>query len=99
MDVNQFLQEVLNFEIGTSNVAFISLEELFIQFKEVAKVGELVNFEACMDVMDLLYEKEETSLLFSAPRSLAASILVTSYVITVPKQQWEFPVLPWVSSL
>ncbi|OMO72560.1 hypothetical protein COLO4_27582 [Corchorus olitorius] len=91
-----FLQ-VLNFEIGTSNVAFISLEELFIQFKEVAKVGELVNFEACMDVMDLLYEKEDTSLLFSAPRSLAASILVTSYVITVPKQQWEFPVLPWGS--
>ncbi|KAH1046959.1 hypothetical protein J1N35_037743 [Gossypium stocksii] len=41
----------------------------------VAKVGGLVSFEACMDVMDLLYEKEETSLLFSAPRSLAASIL------------------------
>ncbi|KAK8714955.1 hypothetical protein V6N13_042299 [Hibiscus sabdariffa] len=90
-----FLQ-VLNFEIGISNVAFIFLEELFIQFKGVAKVGELMNFEACMDVMDLLYEKEETSLLFSSPCSLAASILVTSYVVTVPKQQWEFPVLPWV---
>ncbi|GMJ09632.1 cyclin J18 [Hibiscus trionum] len=90
-----FLQ-VLNFEIGTSNVAFVFLEELFIQFKGVAKVGELVSFEACMDVMDLLYEKEETSLLFSSPCSLAASILVTSYVVTVPKQQWEFPVLPWV---
>ncbi|MBA0689137.1 hypothetical protein Goari_006877 [Gossypium aridum] len=66
---------VLNFEIGISNVAFIFLEEFFIQFKGVAKVGGLVSFEACMDVMDLLYEKEETSLLFSAPRSLAASIL------------------------
>ncbi|KAK8657456.1 hypothetical protein V6N13_035691 [Hibiscus sabdariffa] len=90
-----FLQ-VLNFEIGISNVAFIFLEELFIQFKGVAKVGELMNFEACMDLMDLLYEKEETSLLFSSPCKLAASILVTSYVVTVPKQQWEFPVLPWV---
>ncbi|XP_038997288.1 cyclin-J18-like [Hibiscus syriacus] len=88
--------KVLNFEIGTSNVAFIFLEELFIQFKGVAKVGELVSFEACMDVMDLLYENEETSLLFSSPCSLAAAILVTSYVVTVPKQQWEFPVLPWV---
>ncbi|KHF98337.1 hypothetical protein F383_13811 [Gossypium arboreum] len=90
-----FLQ-VLNFEIGISNVTFIFLEEFFIQFKGVAKVGGLVSFEACMDMMDLLYEKEETSLLFSAPRSLAASILVASYVVTVPKQQWEFPVLPWV---
>ncbi|KAK6252143.1 hypothetical protein QUC31_013863 [Theobroma cacao] len=90
-----FLQ-VLNFEIGTSNVAFTFLEELFIRFKGMAKVGELVSFEACMDVMDLLYEKEETSILFSSPRSLAASILVTSYVVTVPKQQFEFPVLPWV---
>ncbi|KHG01993.1 Cyclin-J18 -like protein [Gossypium arboreum] len=69
-----FLQ-VLNFEIGISNVTFIFLEEFFIQFKGVAKVGGLVSFEACMDMMDLLYEKEETSLLFSAPRSLAASIL------------------------
>ncbi|KAE8661492.1 Cyclin-J18 [Hibiscus syriacus] len=100
--------KVLNFEIGTSNVAFIFLEELFVQFNGVAKVGELVSFEACMDVMDFLYENEETSLLFSSPYSLAAAILacfrsskispinVTSYVITVPKQQWEFPVLPWV---
>ncbi|WRX13207.1 Cyclin [Theobroma cacao] len=57
-----FLEAVLNFEIGTSNVAFIFLEELFIRFKGMAKVGELVSFEACMDVMDLLYEKEETLL-------------------------------------
>lgn len=94
----------------------------------VARVGEHVNFEACMDIMDLLYEKEETSILFSSPILLAASILarsshfldlrnidlvvfklvclfsflrvlnflqVASYVITVPKQRWEFPVLPW----
>ncbi|KAG8475560.1 hypothetical protein CXB51_032390 [Gossypium anomalum] len=94
--IRDFVEAVLNFEIGISNVAFIFLEEFFIQFKGVAKVGGLVSFEACMDVMDLLYEKEETSLLFSAPCSLAASILVASYVVTVPKQQWEFPVLPWV---
>ncbi|KAA3462740.1 cyclin-J18-like [Gossypium australe] len=67
-----FLQ-VLNFEIGISNVAFIFLEEFFIQFKGVAKVGGLVSFEACMDVMDLLYEKEETSLLFSAPLKFVTS--------------------------
>ncbi|TYH96450.1 hypothetical protein ES332_A12G178000v1 [Gossypium tomentosum] len=94
--IRDFVEAVLNFEIRISNVAFIFLEEFFIQFKGVAKVGGLVSFEACMDMMDLLYEKEETSLLFSAPRSLAASILVASYVVTVPKQQWEFPVLPWV---
>ncbi|KAL1135556.1 hypothetical protein V6Z11_A12G181500 [Gossypium hirsutum] len=97
--IRDFVEAVLNFEIGISNVAFIFLEEFFIQFKGVAKVGGLVSFEACMDMMDLLYEKEETSLLFSAPRSLAASILVASYVVTVPKQQWEFPVLPWVCNL
>ncbi|KAF5442921.1 hypothetical protein F2P56_035528 [Juglans regia] len=89
-----FLQ-VLDFEIGTANNAFVFFEELYIQFKGVAKVGELLNFEACMDIMDLVYEKEETSLLHSS-RLLAASILVASYVITVPKKKWEFPVLPWV---
>ncbi|XP_019459750.1 PREDICTED: cyclin-J18 isoform X3 [Lupinus angustifolius] len=69
-----FLQ-VLNFEIGSTNVAFLFLEEIWTQIKGVAKVGELINFEACMEVMDLLYEKEETSLLYRSPHSLAASIL------------------------
>lgn len=105
----------------------------------MSKVGELVNFEAGMDIMDLLYEKEETTMLYANPRFLAASVLarsitlnfdlfkccakkktllaenqmqlalisvlecdflfvalqVASYVITVPKQKLEFPVLPW----
>eukprot|EP00261_Vitis_vinifera_P033982 XP_019075225.1 PREDICTED: cyclin-J18 isoform X3 [Vitis vinifera] len=98
LEAEVVLMQVLNFEIGASNIAFVFLEELLIQFKGIAKVGELVNFEACLDIMDLLYEKEETSVLFSSPCSLAASILVASYVITVPRQKWEFPVLPWVYS-
>ncbi|KAK7273566.1 hypothetical protein RIF29_14622 [Crotalaria pallida] len=89
-----FLQ-VLNFEIGSTNIAFLFLEELWIQIRGVAKVGELINFEACMEILDLLYEKEETSLLYRSPHSLAASILVVSYVMSVPKQEWEFPVLAW----
>lgn len=88
--------QVLDFEIGTSNIAFLLLEELLLQFKGVAKVGELLRFEACMYLMDLLYEKEETSTLYRSPRSLAASTLIASYLITVPKQRWEFPILPWV---
>ncbi|KAJ0240477.1 Cyclin-J18 [Hirschfeldia incana] len=89
--------KVMKFEIGTLNIAYTLLDDLLIQFKEVAKVGELLNFEACMDMMDLLYEKEETSVLYHSSTSLAAaSILVSSYIVTVPKQQWEFPILPWV---
>ncbi|KAJ8774770.1 hypothetical protein K2173_017216 [Erythroxylum novogranatense] len=89
-----FLQ-VLDYELGAGNVAFIFLEDLLSQLKGMAKVGELVNLEACMDIMDLLYETEDSSLLYSCSLSLAASTLVASYVITVPKQRWEFPVLPW----
>ncbi|KAK1551870.1 hypothetical protein Q3G72_006295 [Acer saccharum] len=89
--------QVLDFDIGTSNIAFIFLEELLVQFKEVARVGEFVSFEACMDLMDLLYEKEETTILYRSPRSLAASVLVAAYVITTPKQRCEFPVLSWVN--
>ncbi|XP_058079608.1 cyclin-J18 isoform X2 [Magnolia sinica] len=87
--------KVLRFEIGASNIAFVFLEELLIQFRAVAKVGDILNFDVCMDIMDLLYETEETLILYTTPRSLAASILVVSYLVTVPKQQWEFPLLPW----
>ncbi|KAB2610005.1 cyclin-J18 [Pyrus ussuriensis x Pyrus communis] len=96
LEAEVVLMQEVNFEIGINNIAFVHFEELLLQFKGVAKVGELVNFEAGMDIMDLLYEKEETSMLYTNPRSLAASVLVASYIITVPKQMLEFPVLPWV---
>ncbi|XP_021998699.1 cyclin-J18 [Helianthus annuus] len=88
--------QVLNFEIGTSDIVFRFLEDLLIQLKEVATIGDHMNLEVCMDIMDLLYEKEETTTLYTSSHSLAASILVASYVIMVPKQRWEFPVIPWV---
>ncbi|XP_056165099.1 cyclin-J18 isoform X2 [Syzygium oleosum] len=90
-----FLQ-MLNFEIGSASDAFMFLEQLHIQFKEVAAVGKLLSFQACTDVMDLLYEKEEMTRLYRSPRPLAASILVCSYLMTVPKQSLEFPILAWV---
>ncbi|XP_073130499.1 cyclin-J18 isoform X2 [Henckelia pumila] len=89
------LDAVLKFEIGTSHLAFIMVEELLSQLKVVARVGEHVNFEVCMDVLDLLYEKEATSLLYNSPCFLAASILVVVYVISAPSQRLEFPILPW----
>ncbi|KAL1292361.1 cyclin-J18 isoform X2 [Arachis ipaensis] len=98
LEAEVLFMQVLNFEIGTTNIAFLFLQELWIQIKGVAKAGELINFEACMEILDLLYEKEETSLLCTyscPPHSLAASILVVTYVMTVPQHKWEFPILPW----
>ncbi|EXC05034.1 hypothetical protein L484_019282 [Morus notabilis] len=95
LEAEVVLMQVLHFDIGVGNIAFVLLEELLVQLKEVARVGDLVNFEACMDIMDLLYEKEKMSSGYCSPCSLAASTLVASYVITVPKQRWEFPILPW----
>ncbi|XP_019176543.1 PREDICTED: cyclin-J18 [Ipomoea nil] len=96
LEAELLLMQVLKFEIGVSNIAYRFLEDLVIQLKDVARVGEHMNFEACMDIMDLLYEKEEFLDLFNTSNCLAASILVATYVITVPVQRWEFPVLPWV---
>ncbi|XP_047959628.1 cyclin-J18 isoform X1 [Salvia hispanica] len=90
------LMQVVQFGIGMSKITFSSVEDLLVQFKAIAQVGEHVKFEACMDVMDLLYENEETSVLYSSPEALAASVVVVGYIITVPPQRWEFPVLPWV---
>lgn len=78
------------------NIAFTHLEELLIQLKGVAQIGEYVKLGDCLDIMDILYEKEETMVLYNSPCSLAASVLVVAYVIMVPKQRWEFPILPWV---
>lgn len=81
-----------------------------------------------MEILDILYETEDTSLLFNSPCSLAASTLVcmlhsnctywkmlctkamldtscfnpfqvAAYAISVPKQTWEFPILPWGKKL
>ncbi|KAJ0987560.1 hypothetical protein J5N97_005916 [Dioscorea zingiberensis] len=91
--------EVFRFDIGASKVAYGFLEDLLIQFRELSRVGDLVSLDLCTHIMDLLYETEETSKLLLSPHSLAASVLVTAYLLSVPKQQWEFPVLPWVKSI
>ncbi|KAL6495119.1 hypothetical protein OROGR_030801 [Orobanche gracilis] len=79
LEAEMVLMQVLGFGIGMSNIAFLIFEELVIQLKVVARVGEHVKYEACMDILDLLYECEEmTSLLQSSPQALAASILAIS---------------------
>jgi len=52
-----------------------------VEYRGVARVGELISIEVCMDIMDLLYEKEEMSVHFRSPKSLAASILVYSLLL------------------
>ncbi|OEL17255.1 Cyclin-J18-like [Dichanthelium oligosanthes] len=91
--------EVVDHNIGSSSIAFIYLEELLIHFREISKLGDLLDLDVCMETLDILYETEETSLLFNSPCSLAASTLVAAYVISVPKQMWEFPILPWGDTL
>ncbi|EPS65838.1 hypothetical protein M569_08939, partial [Genlisea aurea] len=83
-----FLQ-ALEFEIGTLNIAYTVVERLLSQFKAVARSGEDVAFETCADIMDLLYENEATSDLYSTP------LTVVAYLISIRPQKWEFPVLPW----
>lgn len=97
--------------------------------REISKLGDLLDMDVCMEILDILYETEDTSLLFNSPCSLAASTLVcmlysggaysgkswtpsqfltescfnpfqvAAYVISVPKQTWEFPILPWGKQL
>lgn len=88
--------EVVEHNIGFSSICFIYLEELLMHFREISKIGELLDLDVCMEILDILYETEDTSLLFNSPCSLAASTLVAAYAISVPKQTWEFPILPWV---
>ncbi|KAK8446370.1 hypothetical protein SEVIR_9G479200v4 [Setaria viridis] len=91
-----FANAVVEHNIGSSSIAFVYLEDLLIHFREISKLGDLLDLDVCMEILDILYETEDTSLLFNSPCSLAASTLVAAYAISVPKQTWEFPILPWV---
>jgi hypothetical protein len=48
----------------------------FFAAREISKLGDLLDLDVCMDILDILYETEDTSLLFNSPCSLAASTLV-----------------------
>ncbi|GMH18911.1 hypothetical protein Nepgr_020752 [Nepenthes gracilis] len=97
LDAEVLFMQVLNFEIGTSTTAFAFLEDLLTEFKKTARVGELVSFDAAMDILDLLYETDEVlDRSVGCSVALAAAIMVASYVITAPKQRPEFPALPWL---
>ena len=50
----------------------------------VAQIGEYVKLGDCLDIMDILYEKEETMVLYNSPCSLAASVLAcASFLNTI----------------
>ncbi|KNA18271.1 hypothetical protein SOVF_072280 [Spinacia oleracea] len=93
-----FLQS-LNFEVGTmKNSVFLVIQELTLKLKEVARVGEMVSFQVCCDVMDLIYENDDISRMFvESPVYLAAAVVVAVYAMTVPKKMCEFPVVGWVN--
>ncbi|KAF3792406.1 Cyclin-J18-like [Nymphaea thermarum] len=81
IEAEMVFMKVLRFEIGAANIAFFFLEELLYQFREIAKVGDSLKLSVCMDIMDLLYEDEGTSLHHYSPRSLAAAILVCCFLM------------------
>ncbi|KAK4352121.1 hypothetical protein RND71_027639 [Anisodus tanguticus] len=96
LEAELVLMQVIKFKIGTLNIAFRLFEDLLTKLSEVARVGEQLSIEACMDIMDLLYEKGDISSFNCSSYHLAASIVVAAYVITVPVQKSEFPILLWV---
>ncbi|VAI07892.1 unnamed protein product [Triticum turgidum subsp. durum] len=76
--------EVVDYNVGCSNIAFIYLEELLIQFREISKLGDLLSMDVCMEILDVLYETEDTSWLFDFPCPLAALTLVCSLNVAFP---------------
>ncbi|KAI7985396.1 Cyclin-J18 [Camellia lanceoleosa] len=54
-----------------------------IELWGIATVGKLVNFEACTDIMDLLYEKDQTSALYDSPKYLAALMLACAFTFLI----------------
>nr|GMD26360.1 cyclin-J18 isoform X1 [Ipomoea batatas] len=94
LEAELLLMQVLKFEIGVSNITYRFLEDLVIQLKDVARVGEHMNFEACMDIMDLLYEKEEFLDLFNTSNCLAASILARYFLLHVSGSQHKIVITP-----
>lgn len=58
----------------------------------------MVSLEACLDVMDLMYENQKISRLFvQSPMCAGTGVLASSFVMTVPRQRWEFPLLSWLN--
>ncbi|KAK9740134.1 hypothetical protein RND81_03G014000 [Saponaria officinalis] len=98
LDAEIVFLQCVNFGVGTvKNSVFVMVEELLVRFKEVARVAEMVSFEACLDVMDLAYECEAVSRFYvEKPVCLVAAVVAVAFVVTVPKQKCEFPLLAWV---
>jgi hypothetical protein len=65
------IYEKLNHIVSTD----ISLNFLSIA-REISKIGDLLNMDVCMEILDILYETEDSSWLFNSPCQLAASALV-----------------------
>jgi hypothetical protein len=56
----------------------------FFTDREISKLGDLLSMDVCMEILDILYETEDTSWLFNFACPLAASTLVCSLNAAFP---------------
>ena len=56
----------------------------FFTDREISKLGDLLSMDVCMEILDVLYETEDTSWLFDFPCPLASSTLVCSLNVAFP---------------
>lgn len=78
---------VLDFSVHVKRKCRISNNVLLIFFftdREISKLGDLLSMDVCMEILDVLYETEDTSWLFDFPCPLAASTLVCSLNVAFP---------------
>ncbi|KAI7991431.1 Serine/threonine-protein phosphatase 2A 65 kDa regulatory subunit A beta isoform [Camellia lanceoleosa] len=74
---------IVRLEFRSPSLILMGHNYILYEFRGIATVGKLVNFEACTDIMDLLYEKDHTSALHNSPKYLAALMLACAFTFLI----------------
>lgn len=91
--------KMINFDLRARKLGIILLEDFFSQLRSTSRVGKKVSFQTCSDVFTLLYENPRFICGQASERLTAIAVLVSAYLLSVPKDECTFPLLAWASQV
>ncbi|CAM6084310.1 unnamed protein product [Calypogeia fissa] len=95
------LMKGIKFDLTTGPQIFYAMDDLLVKFRKTARVGRFVKLQTCVTIIDLLYDfdPKELNLKDISIDEISSAILAVAYVLSVPIEKCNFPLLSWLSSI
>ncbi|BBN14662.1 hypothetical protein MPTK1_6g13410 [Marchantia polymorpha subsp. ruderalis] len=87
--------EAINYDITCGPTVYSLLQILLVNLRNVTILGDFITSKACEYLLDIVYDCR--SVLKTPKPIVAAAVLAVGYIVCVPLEENNFPLLHWLT--